>query len=303
MSTTAITESLATDAELLAAFDPFVTKRFDPLHRDWQGIVNNAARTQAALRRRRRLLGWLPDFRRTQRSVRVSYDRQWTDIAIESQLSGRTRTPYVFRDEAFEAFTQGEKRLHHRLLFRTIERLKPRTVLEVGAGNGLNILTLAARFPEAQFTGLELTTGGVQAAARVRAMPEFPRVLAEFSVDPPRGLAAHCSIDIVQGTASSLPFAAGSFDLVFTVLALEQMEEIRNAALRELRRAARAFVLMIEPFRDWNQSGIRRDYIIANDYFSGSVADLPSYGLQPMYADEIPAKLARGTGVVLAKVV
>jgi len=90
---------------------------------------------------------------------------------------------------------------------------------------------------------------------------------------------------------------------VFTVLALEQMEEIRNFALGELRRVAREFVLMIEPFREWNQSAIRRDYIIANDYFSGSVADLPSYGLQPMYADEIPAKLARGTGVVLARVV
>src|SRR5262249_50021532 len=149
--------------------------------------------------------------------------------------------------------TQGEKRVHHRLLFRSIERLRPRTVLEVGAGNGLNILTLAARFPEAHFTGLELTLGGVQAAARVRAMPEFPRMLAEFSVDPPAAQAAHRRVDLIQGTAASLPFRNGSFDLVFTVLALEQMEEIRKSALAELRRVARDFVVMIEPFRDWNE--------------------------------------------------
>jgi ubiquinone/menaquinone biosynthesis C-methylase UbiE len=221
---------------------------------------------------------------------------------MESQLTGKAATAYVFRDKAFEAFTQGEKRLHHRLLFRTIERLKPRKVLEVGAGNGLNILILAARFPETHFTGLELTAGGVQAAVRVRRMPELPRVLKEFSVDPPRSQAAHGSVDLIQGTAATLPFGDASFDLVFTVLALEQMEEIRQVAVRELRRVSRKFVLMIEPFREWNQSAVRRDYIIANDYFSGSVADLPSQGLQPIYADEIPEKLARGTGVVLAKV-
>ena len=50
---------------------------------------------------------------------------------------------------------------------------------------------------------------------------------------------------------------------------------------------------MIEPFRDWNESGIRRDYIIANDYFSASVADLAAYRLQPIYAREIPAAVRR----------
>jgi SAM-dependent methyltransferase len=303
IATTEKTQSLATDAELLAAIDPFVTRRFDPNQREWQDIVNNAARTQAGLRRKRRLWGWLPDFRRTQRTVGASYLRQWADIGMESQLSGKTTAHYLFRNNAFEAFTQGEKRVHHRLLFRTIERLRPRGVLEVGAGNGLNLLTLAARFPEVHFTGLELTASGVQAAARVRALPEFPRILTEFSVDPPSGTAAHCSIDLVQGTAASLPFPEGSFDLVFTVLALEQMEEIRTAALAELRRVTREYVLMIEPFRDWNQTAIRRDYIIANDYFSACVADLASFHLQWMYADEIPAKLARGVGVVLAQTV
>jgi len=301
--TTERAESLATDRELLDAFEPFVTKRFNTHDREWLDILSAAARTQAGHRRRRRLLGWLPDFRRTQRSVGISYLRQWADIGMESQLSGNATAHYVFRNMAFEAFTQGEKRVHHRLLFKTMERLRPRTVLEVGAGNGLNILTLAARFPEVHFTGLELTSSGVQAAAHIRAMPELPRTLAQFSVDPPVGLTAHRNVRLVQGTAGNLPFPEGSFDVVFTVLALEQMEEIRNVAMAELRRVARDFVLMIEPFRDWNESGIRRDYIIANDYFSASVADLESFRLQAVYAGEIPSKLARGAGVVLAKIV
>jgi ubiquinone/menaquinone biosynthesis C-methylase UbiE len=303
MITTENAQSVATDRELLDAFEPFVTKRFNTNDHEWLEIVNEAARTQAGRRRKRQLLGWLPDFRRTQRSVRLSYLRQWADTGIESQLSGHAKAHYIFRDGAFEAFTQGEKRVHHRLLFPTVERLRPRTVLEVGAGNGLNMLTLAARFPEVHFTGLELTASGMQAAARTRAMPELPRSLAEFSVDPTLSSTAHQKIDLIQGTAENLPFPEDSFDLVFTVLALEQMEEIRNRALSELRRVARHFVLMIEPFRDWNETGIRRDYIIANDYFSARVADLTSYRLQPIYTAEIPAKLVRGVGGVLAKTV
>ena len=298
MAATEEIEFLTTDAELLAAFDPYVVRKFHVKDSEWQDILKKTAQAQAAARRRRHLVGWLRPFRRTQRSVQVSYLQQWADIGMERQLDGKLKAHYLFRDQPFEAFTQGEKRIHHRLLFRAVERLRPRSVLEVGCGNGLNILTLAARFPDVSFSGLEVTASGVQAAAAIRSLPGLPRVLAEFSIDPPRTMTGHCGVRLIQGTAEALPFPDASFDFVFTVLALEQMEEIRNAALSEIRRVSREFVLMIEPFRDWNPSGIRRDYIIANDYFSAKVSDLTEFRLQPVITDEIPAKLARGAGLV-----
>lgn len=292
------------DRELLAAFEPFVTKRYDPGDPEWAGIVSQAARVQAAARRRRRLLGWVRHFRRTQRGIRAAYSLQWSQGRLEDQLTKRSSSvPFVFRGHTFRAASQGEKRVHHRLLFRAVERLAPRSVLEVGAGNGVNVLTLAARFPGLRVTALEVTRGGVEATSALRALPELPRFLGEFSVEPPRDLTAHRRVSIIQGSGGALPFADGAFDLVFTVLALEQMEEIRDSALAELRRVSRGHVLMIEPFKDWNGSSIRRDYVVSHDYFSASVADLPGFGLQPIYTDEIPAKLARGAGVVLARVV
>lgn len=292
------------DEELLAAFAPFVTRRFNATDREWTAMVDQVAEAQTAARRRRRWLGWIRGFRRTQRGIRGAYSMQWSKTPVENQLTGSHVAPFVFRDQPFEARTQGEKRVHHSVLFRVVDRLAPRTVLEVGAGNGLNLLVLAARFPNVDVTGLELTTGGVQAAARVRGMPALPRAITDFSVEPLHDASmAHRRVRLVQGTAASLPFPDRTFDLVYTVLALEQMEEIRDRALAELRRVSRGHVLMIEPFRDWNTSAIRRDYIKANDYFSAAVADLTAFNLQPMYVAEMPAKLFRGAGAVLAKAV
>jgi ubiquinone/menaquinone biosynthesis C-methylase UbiE len=186
----------------------------------------------------------------------------------------------------------GTKRVHLLFLMRAIARLKPRTVLEVGSGNGLNLFILAARFPEIHFMGLELTAGGVVAANRVRAMAELPEILVTFAPEPPIDLKPFDRIVIVQGNAAALPFVDASFDLVITALALEQMEPIRHQALAEIRRVASTYTAMVEPFFDWNATGPQRDYIIANDYFSGSVAELERVGLAPFYmTGDMPSKL------------
>ena len=61
-------------------------------------------------------------------------------------------------------------------------------------------------------------------------------------------------IRFCQGNAPSLPFADGEFDLVTTVLALEQMERVREQALAEVARVACRHTLMIEPFREVNRA-------------------------------------------------
>ena len=109
-------------------------------------------------------------------------------------------------------------------------------------------------------------------------------------------------LNVVQGSAAQLPFPDHSFDLVYTVLALEQMEEIRGLALSELQRVSRRHVLMIEPFWEYNPPGIRRDYILANHYFDATLPNLEAFGLHVVFAKELPAKLHRGVGAVLTRV-
>ena len=49
-------------------------------------------------------------------------------------------------------------------------------------------------------------------------------------------------------------------------------------------------------------AGCPRDYVVANDYFSGRISELPEYGLHPMLATaDMPAKLTLKPGLVVCR--
>jgi hypothetical protein len=100
-----------------------------------------------------------------------------------------------------------------------------------------------------------------------------------------------------------LPFSPKSFDLVFTIQALEQMEAIREEVLSNIASASAGYVAMFEPFADWNSSLGRRAKIKMSNYFAARIDDLPSYGLLPVFAtDDMPMKVNYGVGLVVASV-
>jgi hypothetical protein len=78
------------------------------------------------------------------------------------------------------------------------------------------------------------------------------------------------------------------------------METVRNQALVEIVRVSKSKVIMIEPFRDFNQSGIKRDYIVANDYFSATIKDVEKFGLKKICcSSDFPNKNRLGVGFVI----
>ena len=97
--------------------------------------------------------------------------------------------------------------------------------------------------------------------------------------------------------------AVGAQQLVI----LPTQERDLLSALTEAADAAgdgvtRGPVAMVEPFRDWNADGHRRDRIIGNAYFAAFTSDLPAHGLTVEYATaDLPTKLAMGVGFVLAR--
>ena len=164
------------------------------------------------------------------------------------------------------------------------------------------MLVLAGLLPGTSFTGLELTRSGVEATEAVAAAAELPKGLDAFSPEPPLDRTAYKRVKAIQGSAARLPFEAASFDLVYSRLALEQMEPIREQAMAEMSRVSRRWVLMVEPFREVNASGLRRHYIVGNNYFQGAIADLGRYGLTPrMVLDDWPAKITIKAALVLAE--
>jgi ubiquinone/menaquinone biosynthesis C-methylase UbiE len=91
----------------------------------------------------------------------------------------------------------------------------PRAILDVGCGTGLLLHQATRLFPQAELTGVD-------------PAPEMVDV-AQSSV--PEGI----PVRFVLGAAEALPFAAASFDLVFTTMSFHHWAD-QPKALAEVRR-------------------------------------------------------------------
>jgi hypothetical protein len=80
------------------------------------------------------------------------------------------------------------------------------------------------------------------------------------------------------------------------------MEQVRQAALGEMARVTAGHALLLEPFTDCNDTGLRRDYRLARDHFGGAVGDLPAHGLDPVVVtDEVPGEIWLQPCLVIAR--
>jgi SAM-dependent methyltransferase len=254
----------------------------------------------------RRLFGWRRHAQRLKTAVAREYNDEWLSIDHRSyslDAAPGKQSLWQWGNQLALASTRGGTRVRQLLLVRLLELLKPRRVLEVGCGNGINLLLLSGRFPETEFTGIDLTREGIAAARRVQQQNEIlPPHLQAFAPLSLHDLSAFKRVTFQTGDAAALPFEAGSFDLVITVLALEQMERIRDQALSEIARVSAGHAFMIEPFREANASGISRRYVVARDYLRARIADLPSHGLQPLWGTmDMPQEAFLKAAAVLAK--
>jgi len=290
------------DDEISALLAPFIAREMGRDGRAWR-VLERRLRVAWFFSWLRSRAASLSGASWSQSRVAAHYGRLWAAGPTGSGRVGRPTTPCLWGTRALLADARGLKRVQLLYLMRLVGALAPASVLEVGFGNGQQLLPLAARFPHIRFAGVELTIAGVGAARAACSEPELPRALRDYAPESLVDLVAPRRLALVQGDASALPFADASFDLVYTVLALEQMEPVREAVLAEIARVARAHAAMIEPFREWNASGLRRNFIRAKGYFSGRIADLPRYGLEPvLVTDELPTKLRMGVGLVVAAV-
>jgi ubiquinone/menaquinone biosynthesis C-methylase UbiE len=193
-------------------------------------------------------------------------------------------------------------RFRNVILGGVIRTLKPRRVLEVGCGNGINLLLLANQFPDVSFTGIELTESGVRVAREVQAQEQLPAPLAAYAMGEQKDPTAFRRIDFQRGDATAMPFETGAFDLVYTVLSVEQMERVRDKALTEIARVSGNHVLNMEPFAEANRTPLRRLHIFARDYFRGEIAAMPRYKLEPQWASmDFPQEVQLGAALVLSR--
>lgn len=292
------------DDEIAAAFAPLVRGEAAPGDRDWSREMWRQRRRILLDLLKHRFLGSQAAHQRHASSIVDEYDRVWAKGYERYQLQpiGRSK-PWLWRAQRYWSNSIGATRFRQVILARIVERLRPRQVLEVGCGNGINLMLLACRFPDVQFTGLELTPVGHGAAVRFQnenaTLPQAMQAYAPLPLSDPAGFRR---IRFVQGSAADLPFPDGAFDLTMTVLALEQMERIRDRALSEIARVTSGHALLLEPFRDLNNRGWLLLNRIRRDYFAGRVNELPDYGLVPEFAiDDYPQEALLRTCLVLCR--
>ncbi|MBN1558069.1 MAG: class I SAM-dependent methyltransferase [Lentisphaerae bacterium] len=294
---------LANEA-LAEVYAPYVHRRFEAGDPEWADRVAQARREW---RRRRLTAGlkrlWRGPPRRPDR-VKASYEQIWGRFTFRELLPDPGRKLYAVQwgGQGMLANAWGVPRVHLFCLMRLIETLRPASVLEVGSGRGLNLLALAARFPDVRFAGIELSERGCEAARAVAAQAALPEELAQFIPFEPRDVNAIRRIAFHGGSAAKLPFGPNAFDLVFTRQALEQMEAIRGAALSEIARVAARYTVMFEAFRDWNDTGMKRDRAAVTGYFRARIADLRAYGLEPVLVKaDLPHKIYMQVGLVVSQ--
>jgi malonyl-CoA O-methyltransferase len=150
-----------------------------------------------------------------------------TANAAQSDPSDASNTPETFglrrifdrRAATFERVAFLPREISGRMMER-LEYIKvaPQHVLDAGCGPGSDIATLAARYPTAHLSGVDLSHGMVSSA--VRAGADASDGLSRWLPGGLRKMLGRRSPWLVQADFSALPFAGETFDMLWSNLAL-----------------------------------------------------------------------------------
>jgi SAM-dependent methyltransferase len=135
--------------------------------------------------------------------------------------------------------------------------LRASRILEVGCGEGRQLVAIGSRYPGADLVGLDLPDAQLEQAWR----------------DVP-------AAQLVQGSALSLPFADKSFDLVMAVEVIEHLPDPEQA-LREIARVASDAVVISVPWEPAWRIGnvVRGRYVAALGNTPGHIQHFTRRGL------------------------
>ena len=236
--------------------------------------------------------------------VNEHYSRSWSKYHWPDPDEAPSRANTVFLEwngVGYETLRAARGRCHLLGIAKAIDCLKPATVLEVGAGPGNNLLALSAVFPDIEFTGAELTEAGVATARSAQQAP-LPEGVGHFAPLPVKSRTAHQRIRFNQSDVQDLPFPDRAFDLIYTRLAIEQMEQIRDRAFAEIHRVTKSFAVFVEPFPDFNREPLMSLATRTKNYISLPVDELPRYGFEPVFRfSDWPHKITNGAGMVVCR--
>lgn len=171
-----------------------------------------------------------------------------------------------------------------------IKQFNCKKVLDIGSGSGLNLLLLAAEFPEVEFVGVEPTASGVRVSEEAASI--MPPSLRR------RGLPVRLeNVKFIQGdildTSLIEKLKDQEFDLVLTVGVLVVLTNYLDTALTHLFSINFKHFIFYEEWLDINIQCNRYWHLLKNDYFRASWEIFNRY---PCELDEVNVPIAQPSG-------
>ena len=212
---------------------------------------------------------------------KIAYDKHWQFFKLKSHVW------HSYKGNYFLSSGSLTQEIFINLIKSQLNDKSIKSVLEVGCGNGLNIFPLAKDFPEVKFTGVDISSTGIT-----------------FCKDKLNSLNEYKNLSFLEGNAKNLTFPANSFDLTYTVLALEQMNQIKTQVIENIKRVTSNKIVFIEPFKDVNKSLINKIHMINSDYLNLSYNELDTSGYKISHImEDFPQRVGLAAScLVLTKV-
>ena len=137
------------------SWSPIFWADFLSISDEWRELYQKELRKWGRQLWRRRFQRFGLNVKREQVKLREKYSNSWMKREWPSPGSATERVDfYDWHAEGLQARFWAMKRVHQRLLWRCIKELRPASVLEVGFGNGINLLALSTAFPGVRWGGV-----------------------------------------------------------------------------------------------------------------------------------------------------
>lgn len=174
-------------------------------------------------------------------------------VLVHNSKPLKNMTPYDYKKETIL-----------KLLSDIIEKYDIKNVLEIGSGAGLNLVYLASKYKEVNFTGIEPTSSGVN-------------VLNNFIANPPIELVCNGNTEKINNlkvTKASIieadtikEISDEKYDLIFSCAVLEQLHNNIDLAFDNIFRMDSKYFLFFEEWLDGNTNVNNYRTLVDSDYF------------------------------------
>ena len=209
--------------------------------------------------------------KRDEERIKQEYGTLWKRRMDEMQKGEKARVQFLYGRPLLCSAIDNRRYIVQRLNTH-IASFDSHTILEMGSGNGVNILALALLNPTRRFYGVELTHEGVEASGALLKDPSIEDLI--FLTGLSRKVVCErmprLTISFVEGDMRQLPFEDGFFDFVFSWVAFEQLPRDYIHAFREARRVVKGYAVFLEEFVEAQENIFQRMNLRNLDYFRAS---------------------------------